>query len=150
MSGRGIDLLVVGYGNTLRRDDGVGPHIADTVASWNIPGLEALAMHQLTPELAPRFAAVARVIFVDAALHTPQVELRPVSPGPATQALGHACSPSWLLGLTQALYGSCPEAWLLTVPVVDLGFGEELSLPARDAMQSALACLRDFVEDGGG
>src|SRR5947209_7059306 len=36
-------VLVIGYGNELRGDDGVGPCVARTVASWQRPGLRALA-----------------------------------------------------------------------------------------------------------
>jgi Ni,Fe-hydrogenase maturation factor len=30
-------LLVIGYGNTLRRDDGVGPRVADAIAALALP-----------------------------------------------------------------------------------------------------------------
>jgi hydrogenase maturation protease len=48
------DLLVIGYGNELRSDDGVGPRVARAVAEWRLPGVEAIAVHQLTLELCAR------------------------------------------------------------------------------------------------
>jgi hydrogenase maturation protease len=45
-------VLVLGYGNTLRRDDAVGPLAAEAVAGWGRPGVLALALPQLLPELA--------------------------------------------------------------------------------------------------
>ncbi len=59
---------MIGYGNTLRSDDGVGPRVAMAVASWGWPGLKAIAVHQLTPELAEPLAAAELAIFVDARL----------------------------------------------------------------------------------
>ena len=37
--------LIIGYGNTLRSDDGVGPRLAQTVADWRLPGVRSLALH---------------------------------------------------------------------------------------------------------
>ena len=60
--------LLIGWGNGLRQDDGVGLLIAERVEGWSRPRLEVLAIPQLTPELASRLAEAARVLFVDAAL----------------------------------------------------------------------------------
>ena len=60
--------LIVGYGNPLRGDDGVGQAVARAFADEAaIDGVDAVACHQLTPELAERFAAAARVVLIDAA-----------------------------------------------------------------------------------
>ena len=61
-------LLVIGYGNTLRRDDGVGPKLADAVAALGLTGVRTLACALLTPELAEAVSQAQRVIFVDAAV----------------------------------------------------------------------------------
>ena len=34
-------VLVIGYGNTLRQDDGVGPKTAEAIAALNLPGVTA-------------------------------------------------------------------------------------------------------------
>ena len=51
-----VRTLVIGYGNELRGDDAVGPLVARTAESWQRPGLRALAVQQLTPELAEDIA----------------------------------------------------------------------------------------------
>jgi hydrogenase maturation protease len=59
--------LVVGYGNTLRRDDGVGVRAAELMAEDpRFAGIEVLTAYQLTPELALDIAAASLVVFVDA------------------------------------------------------------------------------------
>jgi Ni,Fe-hydrogenase maturation factor len=60
-------VLVIGYGNTLRRDDGVGVRVAEAVAADpRFAHVRVLAVHQLTPELALDIGSASLVIFVDA------------------------------------------------------------------------------------
>ena len=59
--------LVLGYGNTLRRDDGVGVRAAELMAADpRFAGVEVLTAYQLTPELSLDIATASLVIFVDA------------------------------------------------------------------------------------
>ena len=62
------DALVIGYGNTLRGDDGIGPAVAEAVAALGLPGVRVIVAHQLTPELAADLADAQLVVFVDAAV----------------------------------------------------------------------------------
>lgn len=73
----GLTTLIIGYGNTLRGDDGVGYRIAE-IFEQEEDGLESHyseesrhtvrshPCHQLTPDLAAELAQADRVIFVDA------------------------------------------------------------------------------------
>jgi len=63
---RTVDYLIIGYGNTLRGDDGAGPRVAEVVAGWSLPNVRAISAAQLTPELAEALAGAEVVIFVDA------------------------------------------------------------------------------------
>src|SRR5262245_52371930 len=113
------EILVIGYGNTLRRDDALGPLIAEEVARRNCPGVLALAVPQLLPELAPALANARLVVFVDAA-QCDLMQWQAVIPVRTWSPLHHTGDPTWLMSLTQALYGTCPDAWLLHVPAFDL------------------------------
>lgn len=64
-------VLIVGYGNPLRRDDGVGWYAAQRL-SHELSGeqAEVIACHQLMPELAERISQTDLVIFIDAAVGT--------------------------------------------------------------------------------
>jgi hydrogenase maturation protease len=136
--------LVIGYGNELRRDDGVGPRVARIVAEWGVPGVRALAVHQLTPELADDIARAEVVVFVDAAADsgTSNVSVQQVRPALSNWPADHACRPPALLALADVLYGRRPLAWLLTVPARDLGFGERLSPEAERDVTQALQYIR--------
>ncbi len=136
-------LLVIGYGNTLRRDDGVGPKVAEAVAALALPGVRTLACPLLTPELADAVSQAGVVIFVDAAVDAPrEVQRRKLAPAESSQVMAHAASPGTLLALARDVYGRAPEAWWLTIPIEDLGIGEELSPLAQRGFEIALREIR--------
>jgi hydrogenase maturation protease len=136
-------LLVIGYGNTLRRDDGVGPRVADAVAALALPGVRALACPLLTPELADPISRARVAIFVDAAVDAPrEVQMRKLAPADTSQIMAHAASPATLLALARDVFGHAPEAWWLTIPAEELGIGERLSLLAQRGFETAVAEIK--------
>jgi hydrogenase maturation protease len=144
--------LIVGYGNPLRGDDGVGQTVARAFeGEAAIDGVEAVACRLLTPELAERFAAAARVVLVDAAAGREAGDISVVSlqAGPARPArLGHYIDPSELLGMARRLYGRSPEAYLVTVGAGSLELGEELSAPVAAALPEVIATVRRLALQG--
>jgi len=145
------DLLIIGYGNTLRRDDGVGPKVAEAVAALALPDVRTLACPLLTPELAEAVSQAHVVIFVDAAVDAPrEVQLRTLAPAESSQVMAHAASPATLLALARDVFGHAPEAWWLTIPVEDLGIGEELSPLARRGFEIAVREVRRRAAQGHG
>jgi hydrogenase maturation protease len=145
------EVLVIGYGNSLRSDDAAGPRAAAAVGEWALPGVRAIAAPQLTPELAEPLAAARLVIFVDArrAAAGDPVRVQPIEPGAVGAPPGHAGSPHGLLALAQAVFGSRPRAWLVTVPATDLALGEGLSPAARSGLGAALRTIAGLLRGGG-
>jgi hydrogenase maturation protease len=134
--------VVIGYGNELRQDDGVGPRVARMVAG---PGLEAIAVHQLTPELAERISQAEQVVFVDAGA-SEAVRAQRLAPAGAT-VWGHASDPQGLLALARDLYGWLGEAWLVQVPAASYAFGEELSDVGQQGLERAVELVRELSCD---
>lgn len=140
------DFLVIGYGNTLRSDDGVGAKVAAAVAELALPGVVALVRHQLTPELAEPVSEARAVVFVDAAVDAAtEVQMRRLEPAEGAQLMAHAADPRTLLALAKQLFARCPPAWWLTIPIENLEFGEELSPMARRGYEIALAKIRMLI-----
>jgi hydrogenase maturation protease len=136
-------LLVIGYGNELRGDDGVGPKTAAAVAEWNLPRVRALVCHQLTPELAVAVAATQCVVFVDATADlSTSVELHELRPADASPIMVHAADPRMLLGLANDIFHRRPSAFWLTIPIENVDFGNKFSTRARKGMQIALEQIR--------
>ena len=139
------DFLVIGYGNTLRSDDGVGAKVAAAVDELALPGVTALVRHQLTPELAEPISEARAVVFVDAAADaSTEVNLRPLEPADGAQLMAHAADPRTLLAMAKQLFRRCPPAWWLTIPVENFEFGEELSPRARRGFEKAVQEIKNL------
>lgn len=141
---RGV--LVIGYGNTLRRDDGVGAVAAQRLADdprLRSADVEVRTAYQLLPEMALDLGRVALVVFVDADLGglPGSVQVRPIEPGaPASDAdargepgaSSHHVGGGELVALAAQLTGHRPEAVHVGIGIADTELGEELS-PAVEA-----------------
>ncbi len=133
------DILIIGYGNTLRGDDGAGPRAAEAVAAMNYPGVRALVCPLLTPELADPISQSRVALFVDAAVDAPrEVQLRELKPAASAQIMAHAADPRILLALARDVFGHAPQAWWLTIPAVKFDFSDDLSPEAQQGLASAL------------
>ena len=125
-------ILIIGYGNSLRRDDGFGWHLARSLqrAIYD-PEVEIIACQQLTPDLAERIRCAQYVIFADACADgdTAGLSLRRLKVKRASSTkFSHVTSPETLMTMARTLYGAAPCAsFLLTARTFDLGYGEELS-----------------------
>jgi len=130
--------LVIGIGNPLRGDDGVGALLADQVGGRSV--------QQLTPELAAELAALETVLFIDAWLApagaTPQ--LTQIAPA-AGAADSHRLEPAQLLAISQVLYGHAPLGQLLRVPAYRFAHGTTLSAQLQAALPAAQALLHDWL-----
>ena len=141
------NLLVIGYGNTLRSDDGVGPRVAEAVGALRLPGVRTLICQQLSPEHAEPVSRAASVIFVDAAVDIPsEVQFRKLEPNNSSQLMAHAADPRTMLALARDVFGGAPEAWWLTIPAKKLDFGEELSPEAEAGFREALRRIQSLAE----
>jgi hydrogenase maturation protease len=142
-----VELLIIGYGNTLRSDDGVGPKVAEAAAALKLPNTEVLVCDLLTPEVADPVSKSRRVVFVDAAVDAPEeVQLRPLEPADSSQLMAHAADPRTLLALARDVFGHAPQAWWLTIPVRDIAIGEKLSPMAKRGMATALRELEKLAQ----
>lgn len=135
-------LLVIGYGNELRGDDGVGPKVATTVAEWNLDGVEGIACPLLTPELADAISRARMAVFVDAAVDSSSaVQWRQLEPSESSQIMAHAADPRTMLALARDVFGHAPQAWWLTIPATQLDFGRKLSPEAQRGFANAVEKL---------
>jgi hydrogenase maturation protease len=147
----GAQMLVIGYGNSLRSDDGAGVRAAEAVAARGLPGVTVLTVHQLTPELAERLAEVEFAVFVDARVAGDglEVAISPVEPSSPLYLNGHLSDPRSLLALARWLHGHSPRAWLLTVPGTEFSIGAEMSDTAARGVDRAVERIAQMLEGGG-
>jgi hydrogenase maturation protease len=131
--------LIVGIGNEFRRDDGIGFIVAGLA---DLRGFEVMAVAGINPELAETLKDYDVVVFVDASVEGPPVEVKRIGPEDTTLPLYHHITCGGILSLTQALYHKVPEAYLLSVRGYDFDHGEGLSDRARENVGLALERLK--------
>lgn len=141
-------LVVIGYGNPLRGDDGLGWRAAEVVQA-RLPEAEVLTCHQLTPELAETLSQAARAAFVDVAVDQPpgrlqQTRLRPEAG--ARLGLTHQFTPTTLLGLARGLYGRAPDAVLFTVGGQSFDYTDSLSPLVEAALPELVRLISAWAE----
>jgi hydrogenase maturation protease len=136
-------LLVIGYGNTLRSDDGVGPRVVEAVDALDLQNVQTLACDLLTPELAEPISRAKLVVFVDAAVDAPrEVQLRPLAPAESSQIMAHAADPRTMLALARDVFGHAPPGWWLTIPIENTRIGDQLSEFANTGLAVAVERIR--------
>jgi hydrogenase maturation protease len=141
--------LIVGYGNPLRSDDGIGWHAARQLATDpRLEGAQVLAHHQLTPELAADISQASLVVLVDAAAEGDpgSVSVRQIEPRPATPATwSHHLDPETLAGLADALYGAVPPIVLVSVAAESFAEGDGLSSALQQTLPGVVETVARVV-----
>ena len=141
-------VLIVGYGNPLRSDDGIGWHAARLLATDpRLDGARVLAQHQLAPELAEDVSQASLVVLLDAAEGDPgSVSVRQIEPRPATPATwSHHLDPETLAGLAQTLYGAVPPIVLVSVAAATFAEDDGLSSTLQQALPGVVETVAGVV-----
>lgn len=131
--------LVIGYGNPLRSDDGIGPYVAGEIQRLRLPDVTAQAYQQLNVELVEECAAFERVIFIDAGSIQEPFRFQMLEEPPEDEGGGsHYLHPQVLFGLAKRLSLRVPEFFLCTVQGMDFDFGEGFSDEAVSNARQAI------------
>jgi hydrogenase maturation protease len=141
--------LVIGYGNRLRADDGVGWEVASRLAAA-VPSEAAhiLTVHQLTPELAESVSEADLVIFIDASAVGKPGTWRCDQTMPESacgNSLGHHLDVNGLLAYARAVYNASPEALVVSVAAESFDLQDHLSASAEAALPGLIDYIRKIV-----
>jgi hydrogenase maturation protease len=147
----GSGILVVGYGNPLRGDDGLGSDAAALLAEDpRLRGAQVLVRHQLTPELASDFADASLVILIDVNVldEAGAVSVRRLDQAPSSgSGSSHHASPADLAALARELWGASPAVFIVSVGAASLDVGEGLSSPVQKALLAVVEVVVAIVEE---
>ncbi len=157
-----MDILLIGYGNPLRGDDGIGWRVIEEIANRQssivnrqrdnpqsaLRTPQLIAVHQLLPELAEPISEADLVIFVDASVEGEPgaMAVRAIEPAPPQiGAFTHHFDPAGLLGYAREVYGRFPRAYLVTVTAVSLGYSEGLSETVEAVLPEVLNQIEKLI-----
>jgi len=155
-------ILILGFGNPDREDDGVAWHILRALAlELGLPApasyedeftvndrLDFAFYLQLTPEMAEEIAAYERVCFVDAHMgNIPlPVQLIPVESEFQRSPFTHHLTPQSLISMCETLYQRKPDAALLSVLGHRFLFTRELSPETAVLVPEAVNLIMEWLE----
>jgi len=135
-------LLIIGYGNPLRGDDGAGVVAARRL---RVLGFQALELHQLTPEIAEPLAAARTAIFIDADTSVAPGRARLSEVAPAGKGvLEHHASPAGILRLAVDVYGCAPKSFYVGLGGEYYGYANVLTESAEHAVAEAIQLVVDM------
>jgi hydrogenase maturation protease len=150
LSGHTGKILVIGYGNPGRRDDGLGPAFADAVEKLSLPGIKVECNYQLSVEDAHEVASHDFVVFADASAEGQEpFSFEYVEPMARVSFSTHSLAPSAVVALARELFGAETNAYLLGVRgyIFD-EFGESLTPKAASNLSAAVGFFSSLIRKG--
>lgn len=145
-------VLVYGYGNPGRQDDGLGVALVERLEAWageqGLAGIVFENNYQLNIEDAAAIAEQDLVIFADASQE--EIEdfcLSEVDGEGGLSYTTHAASPGYILKLCQELFGAAPRVLLVHIKGYEWEFQEGLSSRAGQNLEKAYTYMKELLED---
>ncbi len=140
-------ILVIGVGNTLRTDDGVGIYLCDRFEKHFGDAVRVVKTYGPEILLAEAVSQARSLLVIDAVEKGPPFRFVPLlpqqgpwEPGPFTS---HLFSWPAILKASESLYGKSPESELLAVRGYDFGIGEKLSQACEKNADEALLHFKE-------
>ncbi len=143
-----MSILVIGYGNPGRLDDGLGPIFAERIRFLDLPDVTVESNYQLNIEDAEMLSRFDIVVFADASVDCAEpFEFKPLkSNEPMVGFSSHSITAESLLGLSEKLFSAAPEAYAMAIRgYVFNDFGEELSDQAHSNLNAAVDYLVGWI-----
>ncbi len=140
-------IILIGFGNPGRLDDGLGPALAEQVEQLDLPRLTVESHYQLAVEHAELVSDHDVVIFADAAIEGEEpFEWSRLAPRLDASFTTHEVAPSTILGLAHNLFGASTEGYLLAIRGYRFDdFGEQLSDLAQNNLSAAIRMLQTII-----
>ena len=146
-------ILIYGYGNPGRFDDGLGIRLAEDLEAWirknKIDGVDCDTNYQLNIEDAEIISKYDLVLFADASEEDIRdVSITRVSPSDSKiEFTMHAVSPAFVLDLCNQIYGKTPDTWLIHIKGEDWQFKEGLSRVAEKNLSIAIKKTKTIIQE---
>jgi hydrogenase maturation protease len=147
-----VGVLVIGYGNPLRSDDGLGWHAAEMLArDPRLAGADVRWQHQLTPELAHDFSQARLVVLIDVSVDEApgaiSVRRLEAPAGKVGSTSTHHTDPASLVALARELWGAEPDVFVVSVGAESLEVGEALTPTVAGAQPGVAEAVVAIVRE---
>ena len=144
-------ILIYGYGNPGRQDDGLGAafirKMEDWIADNQENNIQLDCNYQLNIEDAELISGKDMVVFVDATIEEiDDFSYTWINPDPARVEFSmHAVSPAFVVDLCRKMFGKAPDSYLLHIKGYEWDFKEELTTEASLNLEKAFTFLSQRI-----
>lgn len=143
-------ILIFGYGNPGRQDDGLGVAIAERIEGWarqvSKTNIEVDSNYQLNIEDASNISEYDIIYFIDASKEDiDSFIIEEVSPSAKEEFTTHSASPGYILDLCHKIYRKYPQVYLLHVKGYEWEFMEEMTEKAKNNLEKASQFLKKKI-----
>jgi len=145
----GKKVLIYGYGNPGRLDDGLGPLFAEEIEKLHPEGVTVDSNYQLAVEDSAEIAEHDFVVFVDASVSgTEPFSFERVIPRNHTSFSSHSISADALTAMAADLFSSKAEAYMLGIRGYEFnGYDERISSKAMKNLDEALVFMMQMLKN---
>jgi hydrogenase maturation protease len=142
-------VLVIGYGNPGRLDDGLGPAAAAAVEELHLAGVTVESDYQLTVEDAELVSRHRLALFIDAAVSGAEpFSLQRVQEQADASFSSHSVNAGQVMHLAHELFAADAAGYVLGIRGYAFNdFSEQLSPPARHNLDAAVAFLAELLRN---
>jgi hydrogenase maturation protease len=142
-----LPLVVFGWGNDARGDDGIGRLLLERVARAAWPEVRAIEDFQLQIEHALDLDCADLALFLDAGRDTPApFTFAEIEPAAVATPTTHSLAPEAVLEVcARALGRSPPPAFTLCVRGDEFELGQGLSPAASERLEAAWAFVQELI-----
>ena len=141
-------ILLIGFGNPARADDGLGPALAEAIELKNISLVTVEADYQLTIEDSAQVAQHDIVIFADASATGPEpFSFEAVEAKCSDSFSTHSVEPAHIMALAESLFGSKAKGFILGIRGYEFDrFDTKLTEKAKNNSQKAVRFIEGLLK----
>lgn len=142
-------ILLIGYGNPGRLDDGLGPALANAIEAKQLAGVTVDSNYQLSVEDADDIAKHDFVLFVDADVQGREpFWFGKVEPKKEVSFSSHSISPEALMDMANNLLNGNTVGYILGIRGYEFNeFGERLSTKAKLNLDAAISFIENAIAE---
>lgn len=147
-----MKILLYGYGNPGRQDDGLGNAFIDRIQKWieteKLEGFELDSNYQLNIEDAEAIADKDLAVFIDASVEAiDDFCISKVTESSKITYTSHAASPGYIVDLCKQIYQTAPPTYLLHIKGSEWAFKEGLTEKGIANLEKAIDYMKPLLLD---
>lgn len=139
-----IKVIVIGIGNDLRGDDGIGKEF---IQNFNFEDVDKFYVPFLDIDIVEKVKEYDIVIFVDASVKEDSFKLSKIEKDKSKSVFSHYLSYKDVIALVNNFYNPNTCGYILEIGGQDFDYKNCLSNKAKDNVQKALKFLKRFLKD---